>query len=187
MATHYRTEITLGDKGRFNFNQDYWFSLRYNYVDWKKDSSPEISPFQVHPTPGSWDDKCHLGSQYSTGPLMMFVKNDETRFITYGGEELWSAPIRKQQWQKIVVHFRPSMGDDGLVEAWINGVKLGKVSGPTSPKTDKCGNPMRAPFLKLGIYKWDWKRIKTNSTRRQLLIDDIKIMMGTNGSSFLAP
>jgi len=187
MTTNYRTEVTLNKKGKFKFNQDYWFAFKYNYVDWKKDSSAEISPFQVHPTPGSWDKRCSLRSEYSTGPLMMLVKNDETQFVTYGGKALWTAPIKKQQWQKMVVHFRPSMDDDGLVEAWIDGIKLGKVVGANSPKTDKCGNPMKPPYLKLGIYKWDWKRIKTYSARRQLLIDDIKIMTGKDGLTLMAP
>lgn len=116
---------------------------------------------------------------------MMVVKNDETKFVTYGGKALWAGPIKKQQWQKLVVHYRPSMNDDGLVEAWIDGIKLGKVTGANSPKSDNCGNPMKASYLKLGIYKWDWKRKKTNSTRKQLLINDVKIISGKNGLALI--
>lgn len=187
MATNHRTEITLGRNGVFNFGQDYWFSFRYNYIDWAQDSSAEVAPFQIHAKAGSWDMACKLGPAVSTAPFLMVTKDGEESFITYGGKVLWSGPIQKQHWKKLTAHFRPSAGDDGLVEAWIDGVNLGRVVGANSPKTDKCGNSMREPYLKLGIYKWDWKRKITDSTRRQLLIDDIKIIKGTDGATLLAP
>jgi hypothetical protein len=187
MATPYRTEVTLSNHGVFNFGQDYWFSFRYNYIDWENDSSPESAPFQIHTKPGSWGKACKLGTAYSTAPFIMVTKDGEARFVTYGGKVLWSGPVQKNHWKKLVVHCRRSADDDGLVEAWIDGVNLGRVAGANSPKTDKCGQPMRDAYLKLGIYKWDWKRKKTDSTRRQLLIDDIKIMAGADGSALLTP
>ncbi len=176
MATNYRTEVILGNAGVFQFGKEYWVEFNYRYEDWVKDSDGEIAPFQVHAVASSEERACQIGSAVSTAPFLMISSNDEVRFVTYGGKVLWRGPLQKKQWLNMSIHFKISSGSDGFVEAWKDGVKLGLTKGPNSPKVDKCGNPMKPPYFKKGVYKWNWKTMITQSRRRQLIIDDIKIM-----------
>ncbi|MGR9088436.1 MAG: heparin lyase I family protein, partial [Gammaproteobacteria bacterium] len=184
MSTNYRTEVE--GIQYFSFGQEYWFGFKYRYEDWVKDSSSEIAPFQIHDRPSSWDAACNSGSAVATAPFLMMSQNDQVQFRTYGGKVMWSAPIQKKQWLGIVVRFKISSGSDGFIEAWKDGVKLGRVDGANYPKLDKCGVPMRTPYFKMGVYKWDWKRKATDSTRRQLFIDNLKIAQGTDAYSMVS-
>jgi len=181
MKTSYRTEAVFGERGRFAFGKEYLVSFDYRYEDWKKDRSKEFAPFQIHTTQSNWKKECKVTrAAAGSAPFFMTSGDDKVRFATYKNKTLWSGSIQKRKWLKMVVHFKISTGNDGFIEAWKDGVKLGRVNGANSPKFDGCGNLMKAPYLKLGIYKWDWKkgRKATGSTRRQLLIDNINISTG---------
>lgn len=186
MPVPFRTEVVLNDrKGDFQFNQEYWIGFSYRREEWERDSTSESS-LQMYPTPGSWHAKCSVGSTWSTAPIFI-VTYDDTEEIRSFNRTLWKGPVSRQQWANIVLHFRLSPSLSGLVEAWKDGVKLGRLNGVNSFATDKCGNPMKNPFLKLGVYKWPWKKGKpqTEATRRQLLIDDLKIAVGADGYSLV--
>lgn len=179
MPTSYRTEVTMsGGVGVFEWEKEYWFRLAYRFEDWAKDTSAESAPFQIHSRASDWTKACSLGSAASTAPFLMLTQNDEHKFLTYGGKVLWRAPIEHKRWSRITVHFRPSFGKTGFVEAWKDGVRLGRVDGPNSPRLDPCGLPMRTPYFKMGVYKWDWRRKATGSSRRQLWLDDLVIKQG---------
>lgn len=191
MNNSYRTEVTLTNgKGYFNFGQEYWMGMTYRYEDWNKDRDSESGLFQVHARLQDWTvdpdtgkAACTVGSQVSTGPFMLMTENDMMQFITFGGKTLWETAIPKQQWINIVVHFKISTTDNGFIEAWVNGDKIGRVDGQNHLKKDSCGNDFLDPYIKLGIYKWNWKdgRPATDSTRRELVIDNIKIAKGEDG------
>ena len=175
----YRAEAWFSDsKGNFAFEKEYWFSFNYRYEDWAIDSNAEIAPFQIHTRPSQWTSNCQFNNAVGYAPFLMLSQNDEVRFYTYPGKISWRAKIQKQKWQTITVHFKISTGSTGFIEAWKDSVKLFRVDGANSPKTDACGGLMREPFFNMGIYKWDWKRKITDSKRRQLFIDDLKIAQG---------
>ena len=183
-ADSYRAETQLANNlHQFYFGKEYWFSFNFRYEDWAKDISAETAPFQVHLRPGSWDAACSTGSHGGASPVYMIVENDIVEFNTYGNRTMWSAPIQKQKWMTVTVHFKPSYDTDGLIEGWIDGVKIGSVSGANQMKYDKCGNLMKSPYFNIGIYKWDWRagRPATQSSRRTLLVDDLKIAEGADG------
>jgi hypothetical protein len=71
---------------------------------------------------------------------------------------------------------------------WKDGKKLFRVDGPNSPKADGCGKTVGAPYFKMGVYKWVWRAGKkaTNSSRRQLFIDNLKMAIGPNGYSLVS-
>ncbi|MEE9319466.1 MAG: heparin lyase I family protein [Granulosicoccus sp.] len=179
----YREEV-YAKKGEYENGKEYWFSFDYRYENWKNDSNGEIAPFQVHTRPSTWGEidgvRCALGAAVSTAPLLMTSVAGKVQFKTYGGNILWTAPIEKNKWLNMKVHFRVSTDNDGFVEAWYNGQHIGRFEGPTGPKLDKCGKPMRDPYLNFGVYKWDWKadRAATDSTERQLYIDNIRLGTG---------
>lgn len=176
-----RTEsVLMGRFGTFKHGEEYWLGMNYRFEDWAKDRNAEAAPFQIHTRPSSW--KCELGvSAVSTAPFLMLVADDTVKFHTYTGVAPWTWPIEKKKWQNIVIHFRISKQDDGFIEVWRDGVRLGIQEGQNSHPTDKCGQPMLDPFLKIGVYKWTWKKKTTDSSRRELLIDDLKIAKGPDG------
>ncbi len=186
MKTSYRTEVTMRQQGKFDFGKEYWIGMDYLYKDWATDPGSEMAPFQMHSKPGSWHTDCRLHSAHGTAPFYMHTQAGKAGFRTYGGKILWMGIVQKNQWLNIVVRFKLSYGSDGFVEAWKDGVKLGRVNGPNSPKNDNCGKPMRSPFLKIGIYKSEWKYNATVATRRQLFIDNLKIAEGSNGYSLVS-
>ena len=196
MKTSYRTEVTLSKKHVFQFGKEYWMSLDYRYEDWKKDFSQEASPFQIHTTPSTYTKGCPIENSAILFPFWITsggVK-DEVVFNTHKGRVLWKGPLERKKWLNMVVHFKISPNNDGFVEAWKDGVKIGRVDGPNSYKKDYCGN-IRPPYLQMGIYKYDWRsknsHRRSDSTRRELWIDNFKLAEGSNGyslvSSSLAP
>jgi len=191
MATPYRTEVTVaGDAGRFQWSTEYWVGFSFRLEEWEDDKDMEIAPFQIHPTPADWNNLNPKGeSQISTGPVMMAVNAGEMRVYTYGGKIGWRAPVVKGKWLRMTLHYIPSYSTDGLVEMWRDGEKILSVSGPNAKELGHDGKPMRPPYWKMGVYKWDWKEGKpaTDTTRRQLFIDDLKIAKGSDGRELVGP
>jgi len=188
MSTNYRSEILSHSAKRltyFNFSKEYWISLDYRREDWAKDSNAEIGPFQVHTRSSNWSRECHIGSAVGTAPFLMFSHNGEAKFNVFG-KLLAKWPVQIKKWQNITIHFNISKGSDGFVEAWKDGVKLGRINGANSRVNDPCGKPMRTTYFNAGIYKWAWKRKSTDSVRRELFIDNIKIAEGPNGYSLVS-
>lgn len=176
----YRAE-TYVEKGSFEFNTEYWFTMKYMYENWDKDRSAEIGPFQVHRVPSAWKAGCGGEvSAYSAAPFLMFSQNDVAQIITSGGVVSWSGPVVKHKWQDIVFHFKITWDKTGYVEAWKDGVKLFRRTGALHKRIDDCGQPFKSPSFNIGVYKWDWKanRSATDSSRRTLYIDDLKITRG---------
>ncbi|MEE9361245.1 MAG: heparin lyase I family protein, partial [Cellulophaga sp.] len=186
MKTSYRTEAKLEDKkGHFDFNKEYWIGMDYQYVDWDPNTGTEIAPLQVHTRASDWSKKCHTGSAHATAPFLMDTKGNKARFLTFGGKVLWQGAIQRKQWLNIIVHFKISSGNDGFIEVWKDGVKLGRVNGANSNKNDPCGKTMRTPFFKMGVYNYLWRTKATEATRRELWIDNLKIAEGSNGYSLV--
>lgn len=189
MTTSYRTEVEPAAPAKFfNFGQEYWVGFNYRYENWAKDSSAEIAPMAIHARASDWSAACNLGPAIGSGPFNVLSQNDEMRVFTYGAKVLWSTPVVKNKWLSLVVHFIASSGPNGLIEVWKDGVKVGRVNGANSPALDKCNKPLRTPYLNLGVYKWDWRpgRAATQSTRRQILIDNVKIAAGADGYALVS-
>lgn len=178
MPINYRTEVTAGDEGLFDFGKEYVLSFDYFFKDWDTDSNADISPFQMHSRTSASDSlTCDIGNA-STNPMSMVTKDGEQIFYTYKNKVLWKGTLQKQEWMHLEVRLRISAGSDGYVEVWKDGVKLGRVDGANQPLLDGCNLPMRSPYLKLGVYKWLWKTETTDSNRREVLIDNVRIVEG---------
>jgi len=184
MTNPYRTEVTTSSSaGDLNVGGEYWVGLNFNHIDWQSDSSSEIAPIQIHLVPSVWGETCGE-SAVGIAPFYMITSGTTLKFQTYGSVQRWSGQIQLNTWRSVVIHYIPSRTASGLIEAWIDGNKIATVSGQNVDSADKCGEPYAdRTYLKLGIYKWDWKsgRPATGSTRRQIYIDNVKIASGSNG------
>jgi hypothetical protein len=188
MATPYRTEVVLGEKGKFEWSTEYWVGFSFRFEQWAADHDMEIAPFQIHRTPNDWAT-AKPSAQISNGPVMMAVRSGEMRVYTYGGKIGWRAPVVTGEWIHITLRFVPSFRSDGLIEMWKDGEKIVSVPGQNAIELDHNGKPMRPPYWKMGIYKWNWKegRRATDTTRRQLFIDDLRIAKGLDGYALVSP
>jgi hypothetical protein len=190
-ASGTRTEVAFRDAAA----KDQWYSFAAYFPasEWGHDNAPEIIA-QWH----SWPD-AHLGEQWQSPTTKMLVFRDRLRFdvgyntnqVSRGFEaekffDLGQVP--KDSWQEFVIHIVHSPFSDGLVEVWQNGKKVVDHKGGNSH------NDARLPFLKVGLYKWDWNGTqKTDVSRRVLYMDNVRIgnaqasfasMSSKNSSSF---
>ena len=189
----YRTELVANGAGRtLQFGKEYWFSMDFRYEDWKKDIGGELGPFQIHTTPPDWKTCGDYKGGAKDFPAWIRVRNDEVVLNTYKGKHLWSAPIERKKWINMVVHVRISSSSDGFIEAWKDGKKIGRVDGPNTYKNHPiCGKPMKPPYLKIGVYKGDWRlknqgKGRSITSRRELWIDNFKFAEGSNGLSLVS-
>ena len=76
--------------------------------------------------------------------------------------------IEKDTWNSVVVHMVHSYNSDGVTEVWINGRKLMDQKG-----RNINNDPL--PKWKIGIYKSEWEDGRTNTTRRVLYFDNVRV------------
>src|SRR5690606_2228875 len=143
----------------------YAFSVYFPEYGFDRDSVPEIIAQWHQPNGGSppnsvqvQDDEIYLRSIHS-------AVADGATYTKY--------PICKVQrgiWQRLVFHLVHSSSNDGLIEIWLNGAKIYKLTG------SNIREDYDLPYFKVGIYKWPWKNgAKTLTSRRVLFFDDIVI------------
>lgn len=186
----FRAEANLaGGKGDLAFNTEYWLSMTYRYEDWAKDYDSDGAPIQIHRRPSAWGGNC--GGQVpaaKVAPFYIETQNDVMEIVTYGGVTNWSGPVVKNKWINVVFHFDIGWDSNGYVEAWKDGVKLFRRTGKLHDQYDLCGKPWGMPFAKIGIYKWNWKvgRPATQSSRRTLLIDKVRVAKGSDGLAMVS-
>lgn len=171
----------------FNFNQEYWLGVNFYYDDWPTDTSSDFAPFQLHRRPSSWVTELHCGGEkpaWSVEPFYIATKNNTILFNTLGGINRKEVALVQKHWYSVVYHFDIGWDNDSYIEAWLDNVKLFRVDGPNHQgPLDDCNQPWKPTYINFGIYKWDWKagRKATQSDRRILYIDDIKIYKGIDG------
>jgi hypothetical protein len=83
-------------------------------------------------------------------------------------KEIDLGPIIKDNWQEYVFHFIHSHGSDGLIEIWQNGKKIFTRSGGNAYDT-------KLPNFKLGIYKASWNSGTTETSKRVVYYDNIRV------------
>ena len=71
---------------------------------------------------------------------------------------------QKGRWNDWIFHIKWSYGSNGLTEVWRNGQLVFRRIGPNT------FNDKRGPYLKIGMYKPDWKSAPYRSTTTQRII-----------------
>lgn len=103
------------------------------------------------------------------------ITTNETR----SGEVGWDlGAVVKEQWVDWVFHVKWSYGSDGLLEVWKNGKLVVKKVGPNTY------NDLTGPYIKVGIYKPQWK-VKpelSRTTKRVIYLDEVRV--GDAGASY---
>ncbi|WP_143962601.1 polysaccharide lyase [Litoribacter populi] len=132
----------------------------------------------------NWDHDNDIISQWhqATGgsPATTFrIHQDRFMFRTGNKKatrkDYYLGKVDKDQWHHFIFHIIHDHGKDGLVEVWQNGEKILEHKGGNMYDTD-------LPRWKVGIYKASWAKRKTNSTKRVIYFDNIKL--GSEQTSF---
>lgn len=108
----------------------------------------------------------------ATPALCLRVKQDHLYIRVLGA---WTdlGTFIKNRWVSYILHVKHSDSTDGLIEMWIDGVKvLNKTGANMYTVTGSYHNPN----WKIGVYKSDWNGSGTTNTNiRVLYFDDIKM------------
>ncbi|MDZ8187672.1 MAG: polysaccharide lyase [Nostoc sp. ChiSLP02] len=180
VATSRRVEA----KTAFPLQQEMWFNLNYLFP---QDYTPEESRELI----AQWHDLPDKGEPWQMPSLNLWVSNNRIYLTNrwqlkkigdlnkFDGQLRYDlGDIELNRWTNIVVHIRWALDGSGLIELWRDGVKKVNQVGPNRYHDDLY------PYLKFGIYKYDWK-IKPQASKlntRVLYIDDVRV--GFKDSSY---
>jgi hypothetical protein len=186
----FRTELVPPESTYFDQGKEYWIGFSNKLVDWQRDNSEELV-LQTHTNYYNWDCAFKTGGDVGRQPISILTGSGNWHVVTGSGGE-WSAPYTTGVWNNWVIHLKVSTGSDGFVEVWKDGVKVISDTGPNYPAKDQCGNSMAPPYLKFGIYKWDWDKSgdrsqPSQSTRREIHFDQVRIGHAAAGYAGVAP
>ena len=180
--TH-RTEIRFDDPKEFKIGEEYWLGESiFLPADWGVSDTNEIVT-QFH----AWNSR-GLGPPFSLKVSGNDWKIQNKWDPTYESRKpsptlqakTWNlGPVARGKWTDWVFHIKLSYQADGVLEVWKNGELVVQRKGPNTY------NAEYGPYLKFGIYKWDWGN--KNVTRRVLYFDEIRIAKGAIGYEFVAP
>jgi hypothetical protein len=179
----YRTELVPNnDLAHLEIGKEYWIGFSNKLVDWARDASKE-TVFKILP---SYSDRNCATPEVNKYPFVIWTGDGQWEANVWY-TDTWSAPYRTSVWNDWVLHIKVSAGNDGLVELWKDGVKVLSNTGQNYAAVDGCGKPMKAPYVKFGIHKSDWKNGNTDSTRREIHIDQVRIGNATAGYGGVKP
>lgn len=179
---NYRTEIVLGEKrGKMFLGKDYCIRFAFKTKDWS-DFPRWITLFQTHAIPESGDFSCQAGRNSislvsgSARNLALAVIDKPVSRRRAGAiaEVVHSQDLMMDHWYTVQLHYRPALGEGGIIEAWIDGKKVYAQSGGNLDPNDQCGRPSE-PFthLKLGLYK-----DRGNTGTQTVYFDDFSLTEG---------
>jgi hypothetical protein len=81
------------------------------------------------------------------------------------------------QWVDWVVKWKPSYGDDGILQVWRNGTPVvNRINAPN------CFNDEVGPYLKIGIYAYNWGEKEPEVKNIAIFYDEVRI--GDQNSSY---
>ncbi|MHC2993575.1 hypothetical protein OB13_19065, partial [Pontibacter sp. HJ8] len=165
VANGTRAEVIVADPAT-NKNRWYSFAAYFPSKDYAYDSGSEVI--------SQW-----WQSSGTTQATSLRVRKDRLILRTGNNsgslKEIDLGAVTKDSWQEYVFHFIHSYGTDGLIEVWKNGTKI---------LTHKGGNmyDTKMPNWKIGVYKASWNSGSTETTKRVLYFDNIRV--GNEKASF---
>ncbi|WP_299819035.1 polysaccharide lyase [uncultured Pontibacter sp.] len=167
-----RAELTLEHEKKLNIRRWYGMSI-YLPASYSVSPEPEIVA-QWHVKP---DDK--LGEDWRSPPIALLTKNGRwwlainwakapvnSNETIDGWKNIDLGPYNRGAWSDWVFEINFSWKKDGLINVWQNDTLLYSYTGPNA-YNDKTG-----PFLKVGLYKWEWQSEKL---KRYLYYDEVRV------------
>ena len=166
VANGKRSEITIVKGADGDIGKDTWYSFAVYF-----------------PSSGyEYDDTREIINQwYQDGTPATSIRTQRDQIILESGntssnrKKYTVAPIEKDKWHTIVMHFIHSYGTDGLIEFWYDGAKKVTVRGGNMYK-------LALPKWKIGLYKSSFKDGTSDVTRRVIYFDNVRV--GNQNSTY---
>ncbi len=158
VANGTRAEVIVADPAT-NKNRWYSFAAYFPAKDYAYDSGSEVIS-QWWQTSGSTQA---TSLRVRKDRLILRTGNDPKSL-----KEIDLGAVTKDSWQEYVFHFIHSNGSDGLIEVWRNGTKILEQKGGNM-YNDKM------PNWKIGIYKASWNSGSTETSKRVIYYDNIRV------------
>ncbi|OWY64767.1 hypothetical protein B7486_45510 [cyanobacterium TDX16] len=169
-----RAELRLGEVPP---DSEIWYGFSvFLPSDYQQDPSSEIIA-QWHDLP----DK-NLGETWKSPALSLSTKDgrfilnrkwDSKRVtvVPEGKETIDLGLYQTGKWTDFVFHVKWSSNSNGRLKVWQDGKLVVRRNGPNNY------NDARGPYLKIGIYKGDWKNYPDKSTvsERELYYDEVRV------------
>ncbi|MFD0766870.1 polysaccharide lyase [Mucilaginibacter lutimaris] len=169
-----RAELGMKAQG----NGEFWYGFS-NYFPGTYASDPAteiIAQWQAMPD-------LSRGENWRSPPLGLEIKSDRYKLaIRWASAVVNDAsntaidyldlgPVTHNQWNDWVFHIKWGY-NSGVIQVWLNGkIIIERIGKPIGY------NDLLYPYLKLGIYKWEWNNTKTISTskERSYYLDDVRV------------
>lgn len=151
----------------FKQNTLRWYGIRYYFpTGYVNDPSAELI----------WQQHEYSGS--ASPHFALWTENGHIWVAINGAKDYDLGAYPLNTWISFVMKVNFSSSSTGVIELWRNDVKLIGTGTPKSyvganmPATDSY-----LPYLKFGIYKWQWIKSVglSNTTTRTLYVDQIRI------------
>jgi hypothetical protein len=171
----------LGMEPQIQLQKEYWYGFA-NFFPTTYESDPAteiIAQWQAMPDISrgeNWRspplgleikaDRYKLAIRWASAPVND-ASNTSTDYLDLG-------PVVHNQWNDWVFHIKWGY-NSGTIQVWNNGkLIIERVGKPIGY------NDILYPYLKLGIYKWEWSDAKTKSTskERSYYLDEVRIGNG---------
>ncbi|MEH6583889.1 MAG: polysaccharide lyase [Halioglobus sp.] len=131
------------------YGRDYWYGFSSKLpADWKVPGKFELLA-QFHGVADRPGDKGGVPLSIQMGRGTWMVRNQSVA----GTRDWYGSPITPDlgRWVDWVIHFRPSLDTDGLLEVWKGGELIAERKGPNTT-AKKLG-----PYFKMGYYHGPFK------------------------------
>jgi len=164
--------VKSGKRAEISFRESfreawYTYSVYFPTSGFAKDNYPEIIT-QWHQNGGG------------SPPNAVQIENDEIYFRSINRSDTDDnsnkvytnyplGKVERGKWHQLVFHIVHSPNNDGLIEIWQNNKKMHTIKGPNMRRN------YALPGFKLGIYKWTWNKQKTNTDKRVVYFENVKI------------
>ena len=188
-----------GSQGAKAGKREVWHSFSiFLPNDYTKDPSSEIL-WEMHSIPDGFPSK--QIEPWRSAPLELMTENgvwrvnwrwDSRKLTPFPDAGSWTPPegsksmglgaYQTGRWVDLVVHVKWSFEADGLLEVFKNGEKIISEKGPIGYNDDK------APYQKIGIYKWQWMPNQpswnpvSTTTKRVVYFDKVNSYLGTSNT-----
>lgn len=176
----YRSEF--GQKPSLQKEGWYGFSNFFPASFIKDPVQEAVMQFHAHPD-------LNKGEAWRSPPVAMIILNDrfildlrhDSRPVTKGELKLTRidmGPVAKDVWTDWVFHVKWAWDNTGILEVWKNNKLI--ISRKNMPN---CYNDQTYPYLKIGLYKWEWGWKSTPSVQKRVYFLD-ELTIGTAAAGY---
>jgi hypothetical protein len=170
-----RSEIYYENVGRPG--QERWYGLSlYLPKDWEDTMFDIVMQIHNKPDPGEGPKSPILtivtegknwviSDRWDKEKISKPAKNGSGGTITTN--QIYKGPYETEKWTDWVFHVKWSLEDDGLIEVWKDGQKVGEYKGPNGYNDD---DPY---YMKIGVYKPAYRN--TSPPQRVIFHDEVRI------------